>query len=203
MSLRLGPTGRSAAIVALAAAVLALGLAALAMRHEAREALLAAMAVVATSAAALLVLRARAQTGQARAETAAALTRLQAIIDSMADGVIFVDAEDRIALVNEAGRVLRNLAGGPGRPVKECHPEAMHLMLERVLRWFREGKDTGPGHSIIKEKEGRWETAYAPVRARDGTAFTALPSPRSSLRKYLRIPPSAPSRSAIPSWRRS
>jgi signal transduction histidine kinase len=41
-------------------------------------------------------------------------------------------------------------------------------MLDRVLGWLREGKDPGPSHSIIKEKEGRWETSYAPVRAPDG-----------------------------------
>jgi PAS domain S-box-containing protein len=129
---------------------------------------LAAFAVLATLAAAHLVLRARAQAAQARALTLATLTRLQAIVDSMADGVIFIDAEDRVALVNEAGRALRNLSGGPGRPLRECHPQASYPMLERVLRWLREGNDPGPNHSIIKEKEGRWETTYAPVRAPGG-----------------------------------
>ena len=39
---------------------------------------------------------------------------IQAVVDSMADGVIFIDAENRIALVNRAGRALRDLSGGPG-----------------------------------------------------------------------------------------
>jgi signal transduction histidine kinase len=42
-------------------------------------------------------------------------------------------------------------------------------MLGRVMRWLREGSNPGPTHSIIKEKEGRFETTYAPVRARDGS----------------------------------
>jgi hypothetical protein len=46
MSLRLGPTGRSAAIATLLAAGLSLGAAALAVRHEAREALLVALAAI-------------------------------------------------------------------------------------------------------------------------------------------------------------
>jgi signal transduction histidine kinase len=41
-------------------------------------------------------------------------------------------------------------------------------MLERVMTWLREGGDGGPPHSIIKEKEQRWETTYAAVRGREG-----------------------------------
>jgi PAS domain S-box-containing protein len=131
-------------------------------------ALLGAFALCTTILAGLIVSRSHAQAFEAREEKAAALTRLQAIVDSMADGVIFVDAEHRVALVNEAGKRLKNLAGGPGRPIKECHPISTHEMLDRVMRWMREGSDAGPPHSIIKEKEGRFETTYAPVRAPDG-----------------------------------
>jgi len=104
----------------------------------------------------------------AREERTAALTRLQAIVDSMADGVIFVDAGARIALVNEAGKVLRNLGGATGRDLRDCHPLASHAVLERVMGWLQQGDDAGPNHSIIKEKEGRYETTYAPVRAPGG-----------------------------------
>jgi signal transduction histidine kinase len=104
----------------------------------------------------------------AREERAADLDRLQAILDSMADGVLFIDADDRIALVNQAGRVLRNLNDGPGRPLHECHPKASHTMLGRVMRYLRDGDVTGPAHSIIKEREGRFETTYAPVKGTDG-----------------------------------
>jgi PAS domain S-box-containing protein len=104
----------------------------------------------------------------AREERSAALTRLQAIVDSMADGVIFVDAGARVALVNEAAQALRNLRGGVGRPLKDCHPQASHATLDRVMAWLERGDDAGPAHSIIKEKEGRYETTYAPVRAPGG-----------------------------------
>jgi signal transduction histidine kinase len=46
-------------------------------------------------------------------------------------------------------------------------------MLERVMRWLEQGDDAGPAHSIIKEKEGRFETTYAPVRA-PGGAFLGV-----------------------------
>jgi PAS domain S-box-containing protein len=114
--------------------------------------------------AVLIVQGSVAQADTAREERSAALTRLQVIVDSMADGVIFVDAQNRVALVNERAKALRNLSDGPGRPIHECHPAATHEMLDRVMGWLREGSDAGPAHSIIKEKEGRWETTYAPVR---------------------------------------
>jgi signal transduction histidine kinase len=106
---------------------------------------------------------------EVREARAADLARLQAILDSMVDGVLFIDAEDRVAMVNASGRRLRNLTGGPGRPLKDCHPKASHGMLERVMSYLRSGDDTGPAHSIIKEREGRFETTYAPVNAADGT----------------------------------
>jgi signal transduction histidine kinase len=105
---------------------------------------------------------------QVREARAADLQRLQAILDSMVEGVLFIDADDRLAMVNQAGRVLRNLSSGPGRPLRDCHPKASHGMLERVMAYLRNGDDAGPAHSIIKEREGRFETTYAPVKGPDG-----------------------------------
>ncbi|HVI93353.1 MAG TPA: ATP-binding protein [Anaeromyxobacter sp.] len=139
----------AAASIALAAVSLALWVRALAERSRA-------------SVAALRVAEAE-RTGR-RAE----LETIQAMVDSMVDGVIFVDGANRVALVNKAGRVLRNLSGGPGRDVKDCHPTAAHAAFDRVIGWLRSGDDSGAAHSIIKEKEGRYETTYAPVRATSG-----------------------------------
>jgi PAS domain S-box-containing protein len=118
--------------------------------------------------AVLIVVGSVVQVDTAREERSAALTTLQAIVDSMADGVIFVDATNSIALLNERAKALRNLSDGPGRPLHECHPASTHDMLDRVMGWLRSGNDAGPAHSIIKEKEGRWETTYAPVRSAAG-----------------------------------
>ncbi|HET7754317.1 MAG TPA: ATP-binding protein, partial [Anaeromyxobacteraceae bacterium] len=125
-------------------------------------------AFTAVIVAVLIVQGSVAEVDSARVERTNALTRLQVVVDSMADGVIFVDADNRVALVNERAKALRNLSGGPGRPIRECHPAATHDMLDRVMGWLREGSDAGPAHSIIKEKEGRWETTYAPVRSTTG-----------------------------------
>jgi nitrogen fixation/metabolism regulation signal transduction histidine kinase len=112
--------------------------------------------------------RALREATEVREARAADLTRLQAILDSMVDGVLFIDAEDRVAMVNASGRALRNLTGGPGRPLADCHPKSSQPMLERVMGYLRNGDDAGPAHSIIKEREGRFETTYAPVKGPDG-----------------------------------
>jgi nitrogen fixation/metabolism regulation signal transduction histidine kinase len=115
-----------------------------------------------------------AEANAAREARAADLERLQALVDSMVDGVIFIDAQDRIALVNKAGRALRNLKDGEPRPVKDCHPKAAHGVLDRVMGYLRNGDDAGAPHSIIKEREGRYETTYAPVTVRGAYVGTVM-----------------------------
>ncbi|HSN89810.1 MAG TPA: ATP-binding protein [Anaeromyxobacteraceae bacterium] len=113
--------------------------------------------------------KALAEANSAREARAADLRRLQAVIDSMVEGVLFIDAEDRIALVNQAGRALRSIGGDTGRALRDCHPSVAHGLLDRVLGYLRNGDDAGPPHSILKEREQRFETTYAPVRLPDGT----------------------------------
>jgi signal transduction histidine kinase len=186
----LGPEARLAAVLMAVAALVAGATALLFLRDVAvldallaasawRTAVVAVLSMAIGTAALFVLLRALGDRNRAlgaalavaeeeRAARRAELDLMQALVDSMADGVIFIDAQDRVALVNKAGRVLRNLSGGPGRDVKDCHPTATHAMLDRVMGWLRAGDDSGPAHSIIKEKEGRYETTYAPVRSAAG-----------------------------------
>src|SRR5512137_325952 len=186
----LGPGGFKAALLAAAAALTAVVTALLFLRDVTRlepqlasaawrTATVAALSIaVATGALALLLSllaersrlaeEALAEARREREARRAEFETMQAVVDSMADGVIFIDAGDTIALVNQAGRVLKNLAGGAGGGVKDCHPKATHQVLDRVMGYLRRGDDAGPAHSIIKEKEGRYETTYAPVRSPGG-----------------------------------
>jgi len=186
----LGPTGWKAAALAIVAALTAVVTALLFLRdvtrlepHFAalawRTATVAALSIAVTTGALALLFTAladRSRNAEAALEEArrerearrAELETMQAMVDSMADGVIFVDAHGRIALVNQAGRVLKNLSEGAGADVRDCHPKASYQVLERVMGYLRSGDDAGPAHSIIKEKEGRYETTYAPVRSPGG-----------------------------------
>ncbi|MBK9963367.1 MAG: PAS domain-containing protein [Holophagales bacterium] len=181
----LGPTGRIAAVLALVAAATTLVAGVLFLDDVAalppgvaadawRTAAFALVTIAVTAVAIGLLLRALSDRAEqlafaleeARREREARqreLERVQAIVDSMVDGVIFIDDQDRISLVNKAGRALKNLSGGRGGHVADCHPSASRQVLDRVMLYLRSGDDTGPAHSIIKEKEGRFETTYAPV----------------------------------------
>jgi nitrogen fixation/metabolism regulation signal transduction histidine kinase len=186
----LGPGARLAGLLAIVAAGIAAVTALLFLRdamsleaHVAasawRTATVAAVSIAVASLSLALFLRAlsernvrlEAALAEARAEREARMAELetmQAMVDSMADGLIFIDAQSRIALVNQAGRVFKNLNEGPGAHVKDCHPKATHHVLDRVMGYLASGDDAGPAHSIIKEKEGRYETTYAPVRSPAG-----------------------------------
>ena len=169
-------TSRAPLLLVPAALLLAAAVGAWLASRPHLAALLAALHVLALAAFHLRRIRLRTErleralqeATEIREARAADLTRLQAILDSMVDGVLFIDAEDRVAMVNAAGRRLRNLGGGPGRPLADCHPKASQAMLDRVMRYLRDGDDAGPAHSIIKEREGRFETTYAPVKGPDG-----------------------------------
>jgi PAS domain S-box-containing protein len=185
MRSELGPSGRTAAVLALGAGLITTVAGLLFMGDVAalpsavaadawRTAAVAVVSISVTAVAIGLLLRALSERAARLAEALAEarreretrqreLERVQAMVDSMADGVIFIDAEDRIGLVNKAARVLRNLSDGPGHPLLDCHPKASRQVLDRVMRYLRSGDDAGPAHSIIKEKEGRYETTYAPV----------------------------------------
>ena len=83
----------------------------------------------------------------------------------MADGVLFIDAEDKVALVNAAGRALRNLTGGAGRPLRDCHPKASHSMLDRVMALPPERRRRRAG---ALDHQGAGGALRDDLRAREG-----------------------------------
>src|SRR5512138_431789 len=115
----LGPEARLAAVLVAVAALVAGVTALLFLRDVAvldahlaasawRTAMVAVFSITVGTAALFVLLRALAE--RERAARRAELELMQALVDSMADGVIFIDGQDRIALVNQAAKVLRNLS---------------------------------------------------------------------------------------------
>ena len=104
--------GRTALLLAPAAVLLAAAAAALLLSRPHLAAVLAVLHVATLGAFHLRRIRLRTERLEhalreataIREARAADLTRLQAILDSMVDGVLFIDAEDRVAMVNAAGR---------------------------------------------------------------------------------------------------
>ena len=144
----LGPTGRIAAVLALVAAATTLVAGVLFLDDVAalppgvaadawRTAAFALVSIAVTAVAIGLLLRALSdhaeqlalaleETRREREARQSELERVQAIVDSMADGVIFIDAEDRIALRQQGRARAQEPLQGPGRHVEDCHPRPPH-----------------------------------------------------------------------------
>ena len=96
-----------------------------------------------------------------------AVTQYQDIIRSLPMGFIFIDDDDRVAMVNPLGEEIRCVGERKGAPVSDCHPPGTHAMLEKVMRRFREVPPSEQ-HPIVVERMQRYEVTYARVSGTDG-----------------------------------
>jgi len=95
------------------------------------------------------------------------VTCYEDIIRSLPVGFIFIDENDRVAMVNPLGEEIRCVGDRLGAPVAECHPEGTHSMLEKVMRRFRETPQEKQ-HPIVLERMHRYEVTYSRVSRSDG-----------------------------------
>lgn len=95
--------------------------------------------------------------------------KLRAIIDGMVEGVIFVDAEDRISLCNEsAGRIWQGTASELlGQPLLECHPPDVRPMVTEILSQARDRPGFAVAHTM-KLRKGSCLSSYSSVHREDG-----------------------------------
>lgn len=95
--------------------------------------------------------------------------KLRAIIDSMVEGVIFVDTEGKIALCNEsAERIWGTTAKGLlGRPLTECYAPDARDEVTHII----ESAKKEPGFALARTVEARKGTcldSYSSVHSEDG-----------------------------------
>ncbi len=68
--------------------------------------------------------------------------KLKAILEHVADGVVFVNAENRVEFVNEYAMGMLGLADdATGNDVHSCHPESLHETVSGIIDGFRSGSD--------------------------------------------------------------
>ena len=85
----------------------------------------------------------------AREQAAGERDKLRAIIDSMVEGVIFVDADGSISLCNESAERIWGMAAEDmlGKPLLNCHPLEAR---EEVAKILEHAKAT-PGFAVVEE----------------------------------------------------
>ena len=94
------------------------------------------------------------------------------IVRCLPFGLIFVDENNRVELVNPVGEEIRCVGERKGGPVADCHPPGTHRMLEKVLARFRDAPPE-ERHPIVLERMNRYEVTYTRVSAEDG-AFRGI-----------------------------
>ncbi|HDZ22001.1 hypothetical protein LCGC14_0389220 [marine sediment metagenome] len=75
--------------------------------------------------------------------------KLRAIIDSMVEGVVFVDAEGRISLCNESAERIWGVAAQDllNKPLLDCHPPQARARVAEIL----ERAKARPGYAVTRE----------------------------------------------------
>jgi PAS domain S-box-containing protein len=95
--------------------------------------------------------------------------KLRAIIDSMVEGVIFVDAKGRISLCNESAERIWNTCAGEllGKSVQECSSAELRSKLGGILEQAKQKSGFITTHSL-ELHNGRCLASYSTVHGEQG-----------------------------------
>ncbi|MDX9709250.1 MAG: sigma 54-interacting transcriptional regulator [Trichloromonas sp.] len=93
----------------------------------------------------------------------------QAIVNEMNEGVIFLDAEDRIAYLNPAAERIRRVSAEKfvGRPIHDLHPARVHAAVDELLNCLKEGR-AASRHRVIQAQGRYFDNTYTAVRGSAG-----------------------------------
>jgi len=88
----------------------------------------------------------------------------RSIVDHMAEGVIFLDAEDIIRVCNPAAEQIRSVQAGRilGRPIFHIHPPRMHHTIRELLVSLKSGT-VASVQRLISAQNRHFENSYAGI----------------------------------------
>ncbi|KKL84343.1 hypothetical protein LCGC14_1965670, partial [marine sediment metagenome] len=95
--------------------------------------------------------------------------KLRAIIDSMVEGVIFVDDRGKISLCNESAEQIWGASAQEllSKSVQECPPAELRSKLGEILKQAKQKPGFIMSHSL-ELRNGRCLTSYSTVHGEDG-----------------------------------
>jgi PAS domain S-box-containing protein len=91
---------------------------------------------------------------------------LKAIFDSMEQGVVFIDQQNRIVYCNPAAEKIRNFSLDKivGQSILECHPSKSHPKVKKIIDDLRSGRVKGHHRMNIQMVEGKfYDNIYSAV----------------------------------------
>jgi PAS domain S-box-containing protein len=95
--------------------------------------------------------------------------KLRAIINSMVEGILFVDTEGKISLCNKSAEHIwqRDAEQLLDMPLLECHPPGARAKVERILEEAKTKPGFVQGHTMEVHK-GNYLNSYSSVHSQDG-----------------------------------
>ncbi|WP_432821677.1 sigma-54 interaction domain-containing protein [Trichloromonas sp.] len=99
----------------------------------------------------------------------------RAIVEEMAEGVIFLDAADIIRVLNPAAERIRKVSAQKftGRPIFDIHPARVHEQIVDLLGSLKSG-EVASHHRIISAQGRYFDNTYTAVREADGSYLGTL-----------------------------
>ncbi len=113
-------------------------------------------------------------------------TIYQTILESMGEGIIFVDAEDRLAFINNTAENIRGIKAVNfiGRNLVSIHSPRTAERIDSLLTSFKNGS-VHQSRRIIEVKGKYFENSYYPIRQADGLYLGTLLISRDITEKQL------------------
>jgi len=123
---------------------------------------------------------------EAMGERSVTPTIYQTILESMGEGIIFVDAEDRLAFINNTAENIRGIKAVNfiGRNLVSIHSPRTAERIDSLLTSFKNGS-VHQSRRIIEVKGKYFENSYYPIRQADGLYLGTLLISRDITEKQL------------------
>ena len=94
----------------------------------------------------------------------------QSIVEDMAEGVVFLNADDVICICNPAAERIRKVKAARiiGRSIYSLHPARMHDRILQLIESLKSGRISS-GNRIVHAQKRFFANSYTAIKAPDGT----------------------------------
>ena len=108
-----------------------------------------------------------------------------AILESIGEGIIFVNSDDQIVYINKTAESIRGIKGENfiGRPVRSIHAPASAERIQALLQGLRDGT-IKRSRRVIEVRGSFFENTYYPVRQPDNTYLGTMLVSRDITEKH-------------------
>ena len=99
----------------------------------------------------------------------------QTIVEEMAEGVVFLDADDVICICNPAAERIRRVKASKilGKSIYSLHPARMHDRIRQLIESLKSGRISS-GNRLIHAQNRYFSNSYTAIKSPDGVYLGTL-----------------------------